>query len=745
MKSRDEGIDAAGADRSAAEDGQPERQIDRTDLRLAAVLDNASVAVFLMDENQHCAYMNPAAERLTGYTLAETRGRPLHDVVHHTHPDGTPFPIEDCPIDRAFPERKHMTGEEIFVHKDGHFYPVAYTASPVQDEASNTVGTIIEVRGIAQEQEAAEELNRTLADLAAERRVLKILNQTGSRIAAELDISRVVQAVVDAGTEISGARFGAFFYNVIDEEGGRLLLYALAGAKMSDFQHFGMPRPTQVFAPTFNGEGVIRSDDITADPRYGNNEPHAGMPKGHLPVRSYLAVPVMSRSGEVLGGLFFGHPDTGVFDDRAEQVMVGLAGQAAVAIDNARLFQAAERAQTTLELRVAERTRELEVANEALRQAQKMEAVGQLTGGIAHDFNNMLAVVMGSLELLERRLTGDDERLKRYLEAARDGAQRAATLTQRLLAFSRQQPLEPERVDANKLVGGMSDLLRHALGASIRLETVLAAGLWPTHVDPNQLESAILNLAVNARDAMPGGGKLTIETQNCHLDDKYVARQIGLEAGHYVMVAVSDTGCGMTHEVIAKAFDPFFTTKQVGKGTGLGLSQVYGFVKQSGGHVMIYSEPEAGSTIKLYFPRLFDSGDIAATDSTGRDVPLGEQGEVVLVVEDEAAVRAYTVEALVELGYRVLEAEGAAEALRLLDRNPDIALLFTDIVMPDVNGRELADEAQRRRPQLKVLFTTGYTRNAVVHNGVVDAHVHLIGKPFTIDQLAHKLRAVLES
>jgi PAS domain S-box-containing protein len=745
MKSRDEGIGATGADRSADEDGQPERQIDRTDLRLAAVLDNASVAVFLMDENQHCAYMNPAAERLTGYTLDETRGRPLHDVVHHTHPDGTPFPIEDCPIDRAFPERKHMTGEEIFVHKDGHFYPVAYTASPVQDEASNTVGTIIEVRGIAQEQEAAEELNRTLADLAAERRVLEILNQTGSRIAAELDISRVVQAVVDAGTEISGARFGAFFYNVIDEEGGRLLLYALAGAKMSDFQHFGMPRPTQVFAPTFNGEGVIRSDDITADPRYGNNEPHAGMPKGHLPVRSYLAVPVMSRSGEVLGGLFFGHPDTGVFDDRAEQVMVGLAGQAAVAIDNARLFQAAERAQTTLELRVAERTRELEVANEALRQAQKMEAVGQLTGGIAHDFNNMLAVVMGSLELLERRLTGDDERLKRYLEAARDGAQRAATLTQRLLAFSRQQPLEPERVDANKLVGGMSDLLRHALGASIRLETVLAAGLWPTHVDPNQLESAILNLAVNARDAMPGGGKLTIETQNCHLDDKYVARQIGLEAGHYVMVAVSDTGCGMTHEVIAKAFDPFFTTKQVGKGTGLGLSQVYGFVKQSGGHVMIYSEPEAGSTIKLYFPRLFDSGDIAATDSTGRDVPLGEQGEVVLVVEDEAAVRAYTVEALVELGYRVLEADGAAEALRLLDRNPDIALLFTDIVMPDVNGRELADEAQRRCPQLKVLFTTGYTRNAVVHNGVVDAHVHLIGKPFTIDQLAHKLRAVLES
>ncbi|MFC5067265.1 GAF domain-containing protein [Flaviflagellibacter deserti] len=732
--------------RDLAELGKEQRgRLKEAERRLAAVLDNASVSIFVMDDRQHCSYMNAAAERLTGYTLVETQGRPLHDVIHHQHPDGSPFPLEDCPIDRAFPEHRNMSGEEVFVHKAGHFYPVAYTASPIEDEASRTIGTIIEARDISAEKAAQEALRATVADLATERQALEILNETGSRIAAELDLSRVVQLVVDAGVTLSGAKFGAFFYNVETDQGERLLLYSLSGAEISDFERFGMPRATPIFAPTFKGEGIIRSDDVTADPRYGKNAPHSGMPEGHLPVRSYLAVPVVSRSGEVIGGLFFGHPEPNIFDERAERVMSGLAGQAAIAIDNARLFQAAERAQSLLEQRVEERTQELATANEALRQAQKMEAVGQLTGGIAHDFNNMLAVILGSLELLGRRLSPEDPRLARYLGAARDGAQRAATLTQRLLAFSRQQPLAPENVNANKLVAGMSDLLRHSLGASIKLETVLAAGLWPTHVDPNQLESAILNLAVNARDAMPGGGKLTIETQCCHLDEKYVSNHIGLEAGQYVMIAVSDIGSGMPPEVIAKAFDPFFTTKEVGKGTGLGLSQVYGFVKQSGGHIAIYSEPGAGTTVKLYLPRLMAPAELSKSEGQAPDVPLGDEAEVILVVEDEEAVRRYTVEALNELGYQVIEVESATKALRILETRADIVLLFTDIVMPDVNGRELADEARRRRPHLKVLFTTGYTRNAVVHNGVLDADVNLIGKPFTIDQLAHKVRSVLES
>ena len=385
----------------------------------------------------------------------------------------------------------------------------------------------------------------------------------------------------------------------------------------------------------------------------------------------------------------------------------------------------------------------LSKAQEALRQSQKMEAVGHLTGGIAHDFNNMLAVVIGSLDLMRRRMGSQELNLQRYLDAATEGARRAALLTQRLLAFSRQQPLNPQTTDINKVVAGMSDLLRHSLGADIRLETVLSGGLWRTHVDSNQLENVILNLAVNARDALPEGGRLTIETQNAHLDHRYVSAEPGIAEGQYVLLAVSDTGSGMSPEVIAKAFDPFFTTKEVGKGTGLGLSQVYGFIKQSGGHVKIYSELGQGTTVKIYLPRLMGAA-AASVDEASLDVPLGDTAEIVLVVEDEAAVRAFAVEALSDLGYRVLEADGAARALEILAAQPSISLLFTDVVMPDVNGKKLADEARRRWPDLKVLFTTGYTRNAIVHNGTLDPGVAMIGKPFTIDELAVKVRQVLD-
>ncbi len=395
-------------------------------------------------------------------------------------------------------------------------------------------------------------------------------------------------------------------------------------------------------------------------------------------------------------------------------------------------------------LEVAERLR----TEEALRQAQKMEAVGQLTGGIAHDFNNMLAVVLGSLELLDRRFAAGEPRARRHIDAARGGARRAAQLTQRLLAFSRRQPLSPVPLDANQLVAGMSDMLRHALGGAIRLETVLAGGLWRIHADRNQLESVILNLAVNGRDAMGAladGGRLTIETANAHLDERYAAEHLGVAPGQYVLIAVSDTGTGMPPEVIAKAFDPFFTTKEVGRGTGLGLSQVYGFIKQSDGHVKIYSEVGEGTTVKVYLPRLVNATEEEAGPPAPPPLPLADAQEVVLVVEDEAAVRQFSVEALGELGYRVLEADGAAAALKLIDAHPEIDLLFTDVVMPDVNGRKLAEEALRRRPGLKVLFTTGYTRNAVVHNGVLDAGVHLLGKPYTLEDLALRVREALDA
>jgi len=387
-----------------------------------------------------------------------------------------------------------------------------------------------------------------------------------------------------------------------------------------------------------------------------------------------------------------------------------------------------------------------EASEAQVRQLQKIESLGQLTGGIAHDFNNMLTIIIGSLDLARRKLSDRDPAVARLMDQAMEGAKRAATLTARLLAFSRQAPLSPEVIDVNKLVSNMSELFRRTLGEQVKIETVLAGGLWPTNVDKSQMENALLNLAVNARDAMnEGGGGLTIETANTHLDEDYARANSDTKAGQYVMLAVSDTGGGMSPEVVAKAFDPFFTTKSVGKGTGVGLSQVYGFIKQSGGHAKIYSEEGRGTTVKLYLPRAVGAeATKAAPVPVVESIPAGTREELILVVEDEAQVRHLSVEALRDLGYSVRHACNGTEALEVLEQQPGIKLLFTDIVMPGMTGRELADQATAARPDLKVLYTTGYTRNAVVHNGTLDAGVAFLQKPFTIEKLAAKVRERLD-
>ncbi len=380
-----------------------------------------------------------------------------------------------------------------------------------------------------------------------------------------------------------------------------------------------------------------------------------------------------------------------------------------------------------------------------LRQSQKMEAVGQLTGGIAHDFNNMLAVIVGCLNLVKVKMSRGEPDASGFVDKAMDGAERAATLTHRLLAFSRQQPLMPQAVDLNRLVAGMSEVIHRTL-SDIEVETVLSSGLWQTCVDPNQLENALLNLAVNARDAMPEGGKLTIETGNAYIDDDYALEHAEVHQGQYVLLAVSDSGAGMPPGVIAKAFEPFFTTKGLGKGTGLGLSQVYGFVKQSGGHVKIYSEPGQGTTIKIYLPRSVGASEVVYPNSQRSVSAISLRSraeELVLVVEDEARMRSVSVAMLQDLGYRVLSAGSGVEALAAIDAHPRVALLFTDVVMPDMNGRALAEAAWRRRPNLKVLFTTGFSRNAVIHNGVLDSSVNFLPKPFTLEQLGQKVMSVL--
>jgi PAS domain S-box-containing protein len=428
--------------------------------------------------------------------------------------------------------------------------------------------------------------------------------------------------------------------------------------------------------------------------------------------------------------------------------------------------EALARLNDELEQRVAERTVafEQEAAKRAeaearLRQSQKMEALGQLTGGVAHDFNNLLTVILGSLETMQRRITdvpGDERedtsksKLSRSIGMALQATQSAAQLTHRLLAFSRQQPLQPKVLQINELIAGITEMIARTLSEAVQLETHLAPDLWLAFADANQLEIALLNLVVNSRDAMPEGGKLTIETANAQFDQSGLAQDIA--AGDFVMLTVSDTGTGMTKEVIDRAFDPFFTTKGPGKGSGLGLSMAYGFVKQSGGHIRLYSELGHGTCVKIYLPRSREMQDETSLESdrarpVSRVLPHARQGETILVVEDNVDVRGYSVSTLLDLGYTVREAGTGPEALRLLQEQPEMRLdlLFTDVVLPDgMNGRQLADRLLKLRPALPILFTTGYTRGAIVKHGRLDPEINLIAKPFNIDQLARKIRQLLD-
>jgi PAS domain S-box-containing protein len=537
---------------------ETERALRETTARLDAILSNTTMAVFMMDARQHCVFMNAAAEQLTGYTFAETQGRPLHDVVHHTYPDGRPFPINECAIDRAFPENNKTQGEEVFVHKDGSFYPVGFTASPMKDQSGRTIGTIIEARNIAAELEA--------------RKALEAFNET-------------------------------------------------------------------------------------------------------------------------------------------------------------------------LQTRIAEALDERQKLEAQLVQAQKMEAVGQLTGGIAHDFNNLLQVISGNLQLLQREL-GESDPLQRRVRNALAGVRRGADLASQLLSFGRQQTLAPKPVNFGKLVRGMDDMLRRTLGEAIEIETIVAGGLWNCMADQSQLENLLLNLAINARDAMNGVGKLTIEAGNARLDDAYVETQTDLKSGQYVMLAVTDTGRGIPSDIRDRVFDPFFTTKKPGDGTGLGLSMVYGFVKQSGGHINIYSEEGQGTTFRVYLPRtrLADDLPVEINEATGQ---VGG-AETILVVEDDDAVRETTIELLRAVGYQILEASNADNALVIINSGVHVDLLFTDVIMPgQLRSTELARKARQRLPHLRVLFTSGYTQNAIAHSGKLDEGVELIAKPFTSDGLAQKIRQVL--
>jgi len=706
------------------------------------VVDSAvETAIISTDASGYVTSWSEGARRVLGWTAAEMIGQSLERIF----PEDKGKAALEQEMDGARQTGRGGGDEGWRVRKDGSLFWSAGELSPIYEE-NGAIGGFTKVIRDRSSKRAAEQAGE------AERRSLEILNRASSALATEHDLDQLVQIVTDAGVELTGAEFGAFFYNVQDDSGESYTLYTLSGAPREAFANFPMPRNTAVFGPTFAGEAIVRSADITTDPRYGKNEPYSGMPEGHLPVRSYLAIPVRSRSGGVLGGLFFGHGNVGVFSEASERGLEGLAAEAAVAIDNAHLFASLIETKERLHALNARLEQEVEAevarrseAEEALRQAQKMEAIGQLTGGIAHDFNNLLAGINGSLEVIQRRLArGSIEGTERFIAGALASSQRAAALTQRLLAFSRRQTLDPKPTDVNRLVHGIEDLIYRTVGPGIKVEVVGAAGLWATKVDASQLESALLNLTINARDAMPEGGRITIETANKWIDDRG-GRERDLTPGQYISICVTDTGSGISSDIRDKIFEPFFTTKPIGQGTGLGLSMIHGFVRQSGGQVRVYSEPGQGTTMCIYLPRFH--GDITefTNEEEGALVQTGA-GETVLVIDDEPIVRMLIVETVEEAGFTVLEADDGPSGLKILQSDARIDLLITDVGLPGgMNGRQVADAARVTRPDLKVLFVTGYAENAAIANGYLEPNMAVVTKPFVMADLARKISEMIES
>jgi len=717
---------------------------------------------------------------------------------------------------------------------------------------------------------------------AEESRRLEILLKMGAEIASEADLDRAIQAVTDAATELTGAAFGSFFYNMQNPAGESYMLHTLSGVPKEAFSKFPMPRNAQMFAPTFAGEGVVRSDDIQKDPRYGQNPPYDDQAEGHLLVRSYLAVPVRSRSGSVIGGLFFGHPEVAQFAAEHEKLAIGIAAYAAIAIDNAQLYrttqkeierhqkietmlrnsgemllannaaQVAETNEALTQLRDSERnfrllvqsvtdyaiymldpegtvaswnagaarikgysapeivgrnyaefftpedrhagvparalkiagaegryesegwrlrkdgsrfwafavldavrdeegrligfakiTRDmterreaqlqLERAQQQLAQSQKMEAIGHLTGGIAHDFNNLLMIVSGQVQLM--KLRAKDPKDVRSLDAIEQAARAGAGLTRQLLTFARRQTLNRVTIDLQERLSSFRDLLASSVGGAVKLVMNIRPDVWPVETDPAELELALVNVAVNARDAMPTGGSLTIGARNVALHDSGPNRV----TGEFVALSLTDSGTGIPPDVLSKVFEPFFTTKEVGKGTGLGLSQVYGFARQSGGDAQITSVPGEGTTVTLYLPRSHAACSPVVTPLAVNDDDIRGKG-TILVVEDNTEVGDVSTLLLEQLGYRVRRTERPRAALALLAEENDIVLVFSDIMIPgDMDGLRLAQEIQERYPGLPVLLTTGYSSAAER----VGTQFPIVRKPYEYRTLAAAVKTAV--
>ena len=576
--------------------------------------------------------------------------------------------------------------------------------------------------------------NAKRADLR--RQALVRLNDQLRDLDHAADISYLAAEIVGQTLDVSRAGYGlvdlAREQIRIERDWTAASVTSLAGTIA--FREFG------TYIEDLKRGDVVVVKDARLDRRTAHNA--AGLEA--LSMRSLINVP-LTEQGSFVAMLFVNDADACQWDENDIAFVREIATRTRAASERRRAEQELAELARSLEQQVADRTADLMVAEEALRQSSKMEAVGQLTGGLAHDFNNLLTGISGSLEMIQFRFAqGRGADVEKYIEAAQDASRRAAALTHRLLAFSRRQTLAPRPTDANDLIHGMADLIRRTVGPSVAVEAALAPTLSSTLVDPSQLENALLNLCINARDAMPDGGRLMIETQDKYVDVR-AGRERDIEPGDYVCLSVSDTGTGMSPETIARVFEPFYTTKPIGSGTGLGLSMIYGFARQSGGQVRIHSSLGAGTTVVIYLPSNSQAAVEEVLPAALVEAPRADGGETVLVVDDEASIRMLVTETLIDLGYTALEASDGPEAMRLLARNQHIDLLVTDVGLPGMNGRQLADAVRASRPELKVLFITGYAENAVLNHGHLDLGMHVMTKPFAMEALASRIKALVSS
>ncbi len=663
----------------------------------AAILGQLAEGVIVADRAGRITFVNDAATRIHGVARLDVEPEAYSDTYHLLTLEGDPYPTSELPLTRAV--RDGMTTENTrwrVRRPDGTEVLAIGSARPVHDITGEMIGAVLTLR---------DETDRAEAE--------RLLRENEARLRALTDnLPSGMVYQIATGRDGSERRF------LYVSQSHEKLTGIAAEAVIAD-----PSIPYRLILPEYQPAMIAAEAQAIADCQPFDIQVRFRRADDEVRWSRIISAPREQPDGS----LIWDGIQVDITDQKmAESLLVEMNDE--------------------LERRVLERTRELEDAQEALRQAQKMEAVGQLTGGIAHDFNNLLTGVIGSLDMMQRQMAkGETSKIERYATTAMTAANRAAALTHRLLAFSRRQPLDPKPVNANRLVTGMEELLRRTIGESIQLEIVTAGGLWQTLCDPHQLESAVLNLAINARDAMPDGGKLTIETCNAHLDSAYAAKQRDVTPGQYICICVTDTGTGMTKDTIDKAFEPFFTTKPIGQGTGLGLSMIYGFTRQSEGYARIYSEVGEGTTIKLYLPRYYgEAEDAEENHGELTDAHRAEAGEVVLVVEDESAVRDLVVDVLEELGYRAVEAVDGPSGLKLLQSRTRLDLLVTDIGLPGLNGRQLADAARELRPDLKVLFMTGYAENATIANGFLEPGMEMITKPFAIEALVTRIRDMIE-